>query len=257
MGIENLIVVETPDAVLAADKTPSQDIKHIVTQLQKTKREERTLHRKVHRPCGWYNSIGKGCRVNVKRIKVKPKASISLQKYHHRAEHRIVVTDTAEITRALVRIKLGLQDCFYFGNVDPKPDRGLAKNYVEMQWLMLQQEKPEDFVIATSAQYCVRDFVNAAAKELSIEIRWEEAGVNEMSYDNHNNRLIAVDPSYFRPTEVETLLGHSTKAKDKLGWKPSSAFDELVTEMVREELNSAERDELVKHHGYRAMEYHD
>jgi len=126
-----------------------------------------------------------------------------------------------------------------------------------MQWLMLQQEKPEDFVIATGVQYSVRDFVDTAAKELGIVIRWEGAGVEEKGYDAAGTCIVAVDPRYFRPTEVETLLGDPTKAKEKLGWTPQTSFAELVAEMVREDLKSAERDELVKRHGYKAMDYHE
>ncbi len=164
---------------------------------------------------------------------------------------------TRKITRALARNKLGQQDTLYLGNMDAKRDWGHAKDYVEMQWLMLQQEKPEDFVIATGVQYSVRDFVNAAAKELGMEIRWEGQAVEEKVYDSSGNCVIAVDPRYFRPTVVETLLGDPTKAKEKLGWTPKTTFDELVCEMVREDLKSAERDELIKHHGYDAMDYHE
>ncbi len=173
---------------------------------------------------------------------------------------------TRKITRALARIKLGLQKQMYLGNLDAKRDWGHARDYVEVQWLMLQQEKPEDFVIATGVQYSVRDFVNAAAKELGMEIRWEGKGENEKGYwTNINNTLhltpntpiVAVDNRYYRPTEVETLLGDPTKAKDKLGWTPKTTFDELVAEMVREDLKSAERDELIKRHGLKAMDYHE
>jgi GDPmannose 4,6-dehydratase len=141
--------------------------------------------------------------------------------------------------------------------MDAKRDWGHAKDYVEMQWLMLQQEQPEDFVIATGVQYGVRDFVNAAAKELGMQIRWEGQGVDEKGYDASGKCIVAVDPRYFRPTEVETLLGDPTKAKEKLGWTPKISFDKLVAEMVREDLKSAERDELVKKHGYKTMDYHE
>ena len=162
---------------------------------------------------------------------------------------------TRKITRALARIKLGLQECLYLGNLDAKRDWGHARDYVEMQWLMLQQEQPEDFVIATGTQYSVRDFVNAAADELGIKLRWEGAGVDEKGYDAQGVCRVAVDPRYFRPTEVETLLGDPSKAKTKLGWTPSTSFAGLVSEMVREDLKSAERDELIKKHGYQAMDY--
>ncbi len=176
---------------------------------------------------------------------------------------------TRKITRALARIKLGLQVCLYLGNLDAKRDWGHAKDYVEMQWLMLQQERPEDFVIATGEQYSVRDFINAAAKELGMEIHWEGKGIDEKGYwvnrhtikegqsDLRNNLIVSVDPRYFRPTEVETLLGDASKAKEKLGWVPRITFDELVAEMVREDLKSAERDELVKRHGYTAFDRRD
>jgi len=164
---------------------------------------------------------------------------------------------TRKITRALARIKLGLQDRLYLGNLDAKRDWGHAKDYVEMQWLMLQQEQPEDFVIATGVQYSVRDFVNAAAEELGIKVRWEGQGVDEKGYDAAGKCIVAVDPRYFRPTEVEILLGDATKAREKLSWTPKITFGELVAEMVREDLKSAECDELVKRHGYKSMNYHE
>jgi GDPmannose 4,6-dehydratase len=176
---------------------------------------------------------------------------------------------TRKITRALARIKLGLQDRLYLGNLDAKRDWGHAKDYVEMQWMMLQQDIPEDFVIATGEQYSVRDFVNAAAQEFGMIIRWEGSGVEERGYwENHakgatggdasqGHLIVSVDPRYFRPTEVETLLGDPTKAKTKLGWTPRTSFAELVAEMAREDLRSAERDELVKRHGYQTLERHE
>jgi len=136
---------------------------------------------------------------------------------------------TRKITRALARIHLGLQDCLYLGNLDAKRDWGHARDYVEMQWLMLQQDQPDDFVIATGVQYTVRDFVEAAARELGISLRWEGAGVDEKGYDKQTGKMIvAVDPRYFRPTEVETLLSDPSKAKEKLGWEPKISFGELV-----------------------------
>ena len=164
---------------------------------------------------------------------------------------------TRKITRALARIKLGLQKRLYLGNLDAKRDWGHARDYVEAQWLMLQQEKPEDFVIASGVQYSVRDFVNAAAKELGIHIRWEGSSVDEKGFDVNGNCIVSVDPRYFRPTEVETLLGDATKANTQLGWKPKTTFDELVKEMVIEDLKIAERDELVKKHGYYTNTYHE
>ena len=177
--------------------------------------------------------------------------------FNHESPVRGETFVTRKITRALARIKLGLQDCVYLGNLDAKRDWGHARDYVEMQWLMLQQEKPEDFVIATGVQYSVRDFVDAAAKEMGIAIRWEGQGVDEKGYDAAGKCIVAVDPRYFRPTEVETLLGDPSKAKEKLGWTPKTTFAELVAEMVREDLKAAERDELVKRHGYKTMDYHE
>ena len=150
--------------------------------------------------------------------------------------------------------------------MDAKRDWGHAKDYVEMQWMMLQQEAPEDFVIATGVQYSVRDFVNAAAKELGMSIGWEGKGIDERGYwfnrpegkgEYGDTPIVAVAPRYFRPTEVETLLGDASKAKAKLGWTPRITFDELVAEMVREDLKSAERDGLVKSHGFNAFDYHE
>jgi len=177
--------------------------------------------------------------------------------FNHESPVRGETFVTRKITRALARIKLGLLDCLFLGNMDAKRDWGHAKDYVEMQWLMLQQDQAEDFVIATGVQYSVRDFVNAAARELGMEIRWEGLGVDEKGFDSHGKCIVAVDPRYFRPTEVETLLGDPSKAKNKLGWTPKISFDELVAEMVREDLKEAERDELVKKHGYKTMDYHE
>ena len=164
---------------------------------------------------------------------------------------------TRKITRAMARIKLGLQDRLYLGNLDAKRDWGHARDYVEMQWLMLQQETPEDYVIATGIQYSVRDFVAAAAAELGIQVRWEGECVDEKGYDQHGRCIVSVDPRYFRPTEVETLLGDASKAREKLGWSPKISFEELVQEMVREDLRGAERDELVKKHGFAANDFHE
>ena len=212
--------------------------------------------------------------------------------FNHESPIRGETFVTRKITRALARIKLGLQDCLYLGNMDSLRDWGHAKDYVEMQWLMLQQDHPEDFVIATGVQYSVRDFVDAAAKELGMNIRWEGKGVNEVGYldtqssppspqssppspqssvlspaskssvlspdlPQSSRAIVRVDPRYFRPTEVETLLGDASKAKHKLGWTPKITFHELVAEMVREDLKSAERDELVKKHGFAAYDYHE
>ena len=177
--------------------------------------------------------------------------------FNHESPQRGETFVTRKITRALARIKLGLQDCLYLGNLDARRDWGHARDYVEMQWLMLQQDDPQDFVIATGVQYSVRDFVDAAARELGIAVRWQGQGIDEKGYDAHGHCIVAVDPRYFRPTEVETLLGDPTKAREKLGWVPRTTFEELVAEMVREDLKSAERDELVKRHGFKAMDYHE
>ncbi len=177
--------------------------------------------------------------------------------FNHESPVRGETFVTRKITRALARIKLGLQDCLYLGNLDAKRDWGHAKDYVEMQWLMLQQSEPEDFVIATGEQYSVRDFVNAAAAELGMKIQWRGEGPFEKGYDSKGRQVVSVDPRYFRPTEVETLLGDPTKAKEKLGWTPKIGFKKLVAEMVCEDLKAAERDELVKRHGYNAFDYHE
>lgn len=176
--------------------------------------------------------------------------------FNHESPIRGETFVTRKITRALARIKLSLQDCLYLGNLDSLRDWGHAKDYVEMQWLMLQQEQAEDFVIATGKQYSVRDFVNAAAKELDITVTWQGNGVEEKGYWG-DKCIVQVDPRYFRPTEVDTLLGDPTKAKEKLGWVPKTSFEDLVAEMVREDYKSAQRDELIKQHGYQAMDYHE
>jgi len=175
--------------------------------------------------------------------------------FNHESPIRGETFVTRKITRALARIKLGLQDCLYLGNLDSLRDWGHAKDYVEMQWLMLQQEKPEDFVIATGVQFSVRDFVNVAANELDIQITWQGNGVGETGADANGNIIVKVDPRYFRPTEVETLLGDPSKAKQKLGWTPKISFQELVSEMIREDFKIAQRDQLVSSHGYYTNNY--
>lgn len=178
--------------------------------------------------------------------------------FNHESPIRGETFVTRKITRALARIKLDLQDCLYLGNMDSLRDWGHAKDYVEMQWLMLQQEQPEDFVIATGVQYSVRDFVNTAALELGIQMRWEGQGVDEKGYDTATGKcIVQVDPRYFRPTEVETLLGDASKARQKLGWTPQISFQQLVAEMVQCDLQSAQRDELVKKHGFATYDYHE
>jgi len=193
--------------------------------------------------------------------------------FNHESPVRGETFVTRKITRALARIKLGLQDTLYLGNLDAKRDWGHAKDYVEMQWLMLQQDKPDDFVIATGVQYSVRDFINVAADELKMKIRWEGQGLNEVGHwqspsplkgegrgegDSEGEKpIVRVDPRYFRPTEVETLLGDPTKAQQKLRWTPKISFKELVAEMVREDLSAAERDEMVKKNGYKVYCYNE
>jgi GDPmannose 4,6-dehydratase len=178
--------------------------------------------------------------------------------FNHESPLRGETFVTRKITRALARIKLGLQERMHLGNLEAKRDWGHARDYVEMQWLMLQQETPEDYVIATGEQHSVRDFVNFAAEEVGIKIRWEGSGVEEKGYNTETNQcIVAIDPRYFRPTEVETLLGDASKAKQKLGWVSRTSFRELVSEMMREDLKLAERDELVKRHGFRFFNHHE
>jgi GDPmannose 4,6-dehydratase len=175
--------------------------------------------------------------------------------FNHESPIRGETFVTRKITRAIARIKLGLQDQLYLGNLDAQRDWGHARDYVLMQWLMLQQQEPEDFVIATGRQYSVRDFVDAAAKAVDISIRWEGEGVEEKGYDTKTGQcLVSVDPRYFRPTEVQTLLGDPSKARDKLGWEPKVSFEELVSEMVQSDIAEAERDALCAREGYRTLE---
>ena len=166
--------------------------------------------------------------------------------FNHESPVRGETFVTRKITRALARIKLGLQKKFYLGNLDALRDWGHAKDYVEAQWLMLQQNKPEDFVIATGKQYSVRDFVNEASKILNIEIIWKGKGVKEAGFMN-GKEIIKVDPRYFRPTEVENLLGDSSKAKKKLNWKPKISFHTLVKEMVNRDFKLAKNTTLINY----------
>jgi GDPmannose 4,6-dehydratase len=187
--------------------------------------------------------------------------------FNHESPIRGETFVTRKITRAIARISLGLQDCLYLGNMNSLRDWGHARDYVEAQWLMLQQDEPEDFVIATGKQYSVRAFVDAAANELGIKLCWEGVGVDEIGVVDsvssetvkvkNGDIIVKVDPRYFRPAEVETLLGDPTKAKEKLGWEPKVAFEELVTEMVRSDLETAKRDELVKESGFQVFDYHE
>jgi GDPmannose 4,6-dehydratase len=177
--------------------------------------------------------------------------------FNHESPIRGETFVTRKITRALARIKLGLQDCLHLGNLDARRDWGHAKDYVEAQWLMLQQDEPEDFVIATGEQHSVREFVDVAAAKLGIGLEWTGNGVDEKARDESGRTIVAVDPRYFRPAEVQTLLGDPSKAKRKLGWSARTGFRDLVEEMVVEDLKSAERDELVKRHGFPAYDYHE
>jgi len=177
--------------------------------------------------------------------------------FNHESPVRGETFVTRKITRALARIKLGLQDCLYLGNLDARRDWGHARDYVEAQWLMLQQPQPEDFVIATGIQYNVRDFVDLAAQKLGIKLKWSGKGLDEKAIDGTGRVRVAVDPRYFRPAEVETLLGDASKAKSKLGWSAKVSFEQLVEEMASEDLKAAERDELVKRHGHRPYDFHE
>jgi GDPmannose 4,6-dehydratase len=177
--------------------------------------------------------------------------------FNHESAVRGETFVTRKITRALARIKLGLQQCLYLGNLNALRDWGHAKDFVIAQWLMLQQDEPDDFVIATGEQHSVREFVEAACQHLGIEVKWRGEGENEKGFDASGKCIVAVDPRYFRPTEVETLLGDPSKAKRLLGWTPKVTFKELVSEMVHEDLRTAERDALVKEHGHRTYDRHE
>mgnify|MGYP003964180385 CR=1 len=176
--------------------------------------------------------------------------------FNHESPIRGETFVTRKITRALARIKLGLQECLYLGNMNAKRDWGHAKDYVEMQWLMLQQDQPEDFTISTGEQHTVREFVEVAAKELGMDIKWQGSGVNEKG-SWQGKTIVSIDPRYFRPTEVETLLGDSTKAREKLNWIPKITFSELVKEMVKLDLKEAERDHLCRAKGYSIYSYYE
>jgi GDPmannose 4,6-dehydratase len=171
--------------------------------------------------------------------------------FNHESPRRGETFVTRKITRALARIKLGLQECLYLGNLNALRDWGHARDYVEMQWLMLQQPEPEDYVIATGRQFSVRQFVEAAAAELGIRMTWRNSAVNEQGFDQRGRCIVRIDARYFRPAEVETLLGDASKAKRKLGWEPRITFEQLVAEMVREDFKIAQRDALLQRHGYR------
>jgi GDPmannose 4,6-dehydratase len=177
--------------------------------------------------------------------------------FNHESPVRGETFVTRKITRGLARIKVGLQPTLFMGNLDSLRDWGHARDYAEMQWLMLQQDQPEDFVIATGEQRSVRDFINIAAGKLGLTITWKGHGVDEKGYDPDGRIIVAVDPRYFRPTEVDTLLGDASKARAKLGWAPKTTFDQLVTEMVESDYELARRDALVSSRGYKILNHHE
>lgn len=176
--------------------------------------------------------------------------------FNHESPIRGETFVTRKITRAMARIKLDLQECLYIGNLDAKRDWGHAADYVEMQWLMLQQKEPDDFVIATGKQHSVKEVIETAGKQLGISIRWEGNGVKEKGVNEENNKIIvAVDPGYFRPTEVDNLLGDASKAREKLGWEPRISFKQLISEMVTEDMKEAQKDNLCRQEGYKTYDH--
>jgi GDPmannose 4,6-dehydratase len=178
--------------------------------------------------------------------------------FNHESPLRGETFVTRKISRGLARIKSGLDETLYLGNINALRDWGHAKDYVQAQWLMLQQQKAEDYVIATGHQYSVRHFVEAAALQLGMNIEWRGSGVDECGVDTKTgNTIVRIDPRYFRPTEVETLLGDASKARAELGWQPAISFETLVEEMVREDLALAERDALVAREGYPVFKHHE
>lgn len=177
--------------------------------------------------------------------------------FNHESPIRGETFVTRKITQGLARIKEGLQERLYMGNLNSLRDWGHAKDYVEMQWLMLQQDEPEDYVIATGEQHSVREFIEEAASHLNIEITWKGEGSEEKGYDQDNNCIVAIDPKYYRPTEVDTLLGDPSKAKEKLGWEPKVTFKELVKEMIESDFQLAKKDALLKQHGHKVLDQHE
>jgi len=176
--------------------------------------------------------------------------------FNHESPIRGETFVTRKITRAMARIKLGLQECLYIGNLDAMRDWGHAADYVEMQWLMLQQQEPDDFVIATGKQHSVKEVIETAGKQLGISIHWEGKGVEEKGINEENNKtIVAVDPGYFRPTEVDNLLGDASKAKEKLGWEPRISFQQLISEMVAEDMKEAQKDNLCRQEGYKTYDH--
>ena len=177
--------------------------------------------------------------------------------FNHESPVRGETFVTRKITRALARIKLGMQECLFLGNLNALRDWGHARDYVEAQWLILQQPQPEDFVIATGEQHSVREFVEAACQQLEMSVSWRGEGEAEKGYDASGKCIVVVDPRYYRPTEVDTLLGDASKARAQLGWRPRVGFQDLVKEMVQEDFRAAERDALVRRHGHRIYERHE
>jgi len=177
--------------------------------------------------------------------------------FNHESPKRGETFVSRKITRALSRIKVGLQETLYLGNLDALRDWGHARDYVEMQWLMLQQAAPKDYVIATGEQHSVRDFVNLTASFLDMKVDWEGEGADERGLDAHRHVIVAVDPRYYRPTEVNSLLGDASKAQRELGWQPRVKFRDLVKEMAEEDLKIAERDAMVRKHGYSVFNSHE
>jgi GDPmannose 4,6-dehydratase len=177
--------------------------------------------------------------------------------FNHESPVRGETFVTRKITRALARITLGLQDCLYLGNLEARRDWGHARDYVEMQWLMLQQNEPEDFVIATGEQHSIREFVEAAASELNVSLNWRGRGADERAYDAHGHCVVRIDPRYLRPAEVDSLMGHAAKARSQLGWQPRVTFRELVHEMATADLRAAQRDRLVTTNGYKVFAHHE
>ncbi len=177
--------------------------------------------------------------------------------FNHESPVRGETFVTRKITRALCRIKLGLQKKLFLGNINAKRDWGHAKDYVEMQWLMLQQAKPVDYVIATGEQHSVKEFIELAAGKLQINLSWKGEGINETGIDQDGNEIIKIDPKYYRPTEVDSLLGDPSKAREELGWKSRYSFEELVSEMIDADMELAKRDDLCKQSGYKTFRYNE
>jgi GDPmannose 4,6-dehydratase len=177
--------------------------------------------------------------------------------FNHESPIRGETFVTRKITRGLARIKVGLQSCLYLGNLEARRDWGHARDFVEAQWLMLQQPTPEDYVIATGEQHSVREFAEATAAELGLRIRWQGKAADEKGFDADGHCIVAIDPRYYRPSEVDTLLGDASKARARLGWEPRVRFAELVAEMAQADLREAERESLVKKHGYRTFDHNE